>query len=253
MRIKLRSNPTASNTAAAGPVGGIGRGQLLRAALGAAALAALSQGAGSKVAEAAYTPGIDWDNIDNSLEVEGGLDVKDFALFVDPTTGRVGIDKNGPSYRLDVWDDDGTRQLRVEGGDYSQGGIQVGNYVSLQCHPTSGNGWRRGLVAEGAYFDVNTGQYQLTNAAWDRAAIEFLNQGAISIKNEFSDRSGTGQMTVSQWDSIERVRIDPYGCVGIGTSVPTKKLEVVGDAKVSAAYFAGSTKIADSGGCFYGP
>lgn len=49
--------------------------------------------------------GLTFDYITNFLTVSGGLDVNNSKLFVNSTTGRVGIGTNNPSYTLDVFGD----------------------------------------------------------------------------------------------------------------------------------------------------
>jgi hypothetical protein len=109
------------------------------------------------------------------------------------------------------------------------------------------------LLAEGVYHNLANNRYELTNAAYDRAAIEFENNGNITFHTENSDRSATPYMTPTEWGNTERMAIMANGNVGIGTGMPCRKLDVDGDIRATDAIYAGSTKIADENGCCYAP
>ncbi len=149
-----------------------------------------------------------------------------------PAAVGIGTSSPAPGYRLHVL---GTptdnRELLVADGTGETGGIQLGNYVTVQGHLDVDNNWNRALFAEGAYWDRNNNVYQLTNAPFDRAAIELLNGGHIAFFAEFLNRSGSPQLTPAQWMTLERMRITSGGNVGIGTTAPAEKLDVAGNIK----------------------
>ncbi|MBX7152052.1 hypothetical protein K1X84_10455 [bacterium] len=148
------------------------------------------------------------------------------------TSGNVGIGTTSPSYKLEVVGDVGQQQL------YVNGGLQVGAYTILQTHIEADNSYRRLLLASGAKYDWTNNRYQLTNAQYDRAALEILNGGIISFKTESLNRTTPGYMTIAEWDGIERMRITNTGNVGIGTSNPDPnyKLSVNGKIKAHELY-----------------
>jgi hypothetical protein len=246
MAVKLRSR---ASTGVA-----LGRGQLLRAAVGAIGAAALAGAVAPGAAEAAYIPGAGGtpDRVDRDLQVDGRLNVQSGKLYVSGSSMQVGIGTDAPGLPLDVTAL-GTELQIGAWGSVDRGGLQLGNYVFLQGHIAEANNWDRMLLAEGAYYDSANNRFELINAQYDRAGIEFENTGNITFHAEWVDRSTPGYMTREEWASTERMVIMSNGNVGIGTGTPCRKLDVDGDIRAMDALYAGSTKIADEGGCYYAP
>jgi hypothetical protein len=251
MPVKMR-HASAQPAAAA-----VGRGQVLRAAIAAVAATGLAAAAAPRAAEAAYIPGTGStpDRVDRNLQVEGRLDVQAGKLFVSGTQPRVGVNHGAPDYPLHVYSDQSRDvQLYLE-DDSIRGGIRAGADLSLQGHAEAENGYRSVLLAGCVYYSSVNHRYELLpgGAGYGRQAIELLGDNSISFKAEEQDRSAQPYMSVAEWDSTERMRITACGNVGIGTSIPCQRLDVEGNARVNGTIYAGSTRIADEGGCYYAP
>jgi hypothetical protein len=154
--------------------------------------------------------------------------------------GNVGIGDTTPSYTTEIQNLLTPIQLKVTGAN-STGGIQLGTYMTIQGSIDVDNNFHRGLVGEGVFYDAITDTYNLTNAQYDRAAIEFLNSGHIGIFTESQDRSASPNLTSSAWTSLERMRITNTGLVGINLKSPTSTLQVNGTANVTYLTIASAT------------
>ena len=162
-------------------------------------------------------------------------------IYYTYNSGNVGIGTTGPIYKLHVASDADRQAYFVNSSNGALGGIQIGAHATIQTPNYSAGNWRRMFIAEGAVFDLTNNRIQLTNPAYDRAAIEFMNGGHISFKSESSNRSTPGYMTQAEWDGIERMRITNTGLVGIGTSSPSQKLDVRGNSYFESAMSASSS------------
>ena len=160
---------------------------------------------GTSIGSSVYGP-------DGSL-ILCSLDNKPLSLFAPGSNilmqSNVGIGTNDPKTTLDVSDPTGTPKLRLTGN--KGGSIQNIGEIEFynECGPSS-------LVTSSikSKRGMNT---------WKSGQLEFSTSTNSNESNEL----------------LPRMLIDEFGNVGIGTSSPTAKLDVVGDVKVTNGKFIG--------------
>jgi hypothetical protein len=188
----------------------------------------------------AWQAGIDDSDSDKwKIGYAENTDWSSTAITID-TSGNVGIGDTTPSYTTEIQNLFTPIQLKVTGPN-STGGIQLGTYMTIQGSIDVDNGYHRGLLGEGVFYDAITDTYNLTNAQYDRSAIEFLNSGHIGIFTESQDRSASPNLTSSAWANLERMRITNTGLVGIATKSPTSTLQVNGQTNTTYLTIASAT------------
>ena len=126
-------------------------------------------------------------------------------LFVDGGTNRVGIGTSAP-----------TVPLMVQSNDVSILHLKGANDKQVMVETTGG-------------------ATQITSYAIKNSAYSFQMENGRSA-NTFTIRASTGG---------ERFRIDSSGNVGIGTTAPSQKLDVVGSIEVSDGIYIGGTAAAN--------
>ena len=147
------------------------------------------------------------------------------------SSGYVGIGTASPSSKLDV-----NAMLAGYGGNLTS---PVATITGANC-ATNGGGNLRVFANTSAAADVGGsmvfgGYYSAQVASVDYAEIAGRKQTGQTTGGylSFSTRADLG-------DQTQRMRIDSSGNVGIGTSSPTVKLDVLGDAKFGATVNTGA-------------
>jgi len=101
--------------------------------------------------------------------------------------------------------------------------------ATFQGTADAGNGWNRLLIGSNVVYNQAADYYDLsTGAAFDRAAIEFVNGGGIRFITDFGDRSGAPTLNEASFGALTKMVIQPSGYVGIGTTTPSAILDVAG-------------------------
>jgi Bacterial shufflon protein, N-terminal constant region len=165
------------------------------------------------------------------------------ALFVDAAAGNVGVGTTTPNSKLEVAGgnlggavDDTVELARFSSGDGNTGFLDVRN-----VRTSAGATWiSRGNRIQEKIDSTWMGYLQFNGNG---------NDGGISF--------GTGTTTAAPGNVAERMRIDPIGNIGIGTTAPSSKLQVAGTVTATAFVGSGagltgvtgtdSTKVAKSG------
>jgi len=146
-------------------------------------------------------------DFDTRIESDGNSNM----VFVDASTNRVGIGTNTPSYTLDV-----TGTLGVTGA------ATLSDDLILR---TSG----------GSRFQTAIRHYYEQQSRY-AGEIQFLPSGSAGSALAFiTNQSGFGQ--------TERMRIDEFGRIGIGTNTPSYTLDVNGTLGVTGAVTLSTTTV----------
>jgi hypothetical protein len=187
--------------------------------LPAANTVAVSTNGSEKIRATATEVIVNETGADFDFRVEGDTDSN--LLFVDAGADRVGVGTTTPLTKLGVLQ--------------TNAGINVGVFNLLSITQSNNS----------AFIPINTGPKMLLNVAYNSGA-NVINTAAIySIKKSTSAPETFGGWLVFQTgDSTgtlqDRVSIDYTGNVGIGTTTPATKLDVVGSIRSSVGILFGT-------------
>ncbi len=161
-----------------------------------------------------------------------------YAWIVDGSNGNIGIGTTTPQNKLNVVGDanitgnlyggTGTFSNQVHGGDI--GISQQNDYTPYM---------RLGM-------DINYDQYLANNAYWNGSAYNYVSTGgyggaATAIHQNsgiISFDTANGGTNPITWNS--RMYISNNGSIGINTTTPQNKLNVVGDANITGNLYGGT-------------
>ena len=167
--------------------------------------------------------------------------------FVVKQSGNVGIGTTAPETKLHVSSGDILANQSVAkislGPQGSSGDVHFGS--SGLGAPTVGSQDYGFYAAHNAYRD-STGAWKHSRTA-AIPAVRLLGSGGVSSGNQgfsfdYSANVGTADIT---WTNL--MQILPSGNVGIGTTSPTQKLHVSGNARVTGAYYDSNNSAGTSG------
>ena len=158
--------------------------------------------------------------IGGDLDVNGDLTVDTDTLHVDSTNNRVGIGTTSPAKYVSVENSYGTNLLHID----SQQGFDpiLGTVVDYP---------RVGIGAPNPAYELEV------NGDIRSKSLRVDFDGLVS--NGLSEAvflNGTNSSIRFRTSTTDKVTIDSSGNVGIGTTSPTAKLEVNGDANVSGRF-----------------
>lgn len=194
-----------------------------------------------------YLTSIDWNTFNNKVSSQWGTSGNDIYY----NSGNIGIGTNSPQALLHL----STTSGGGEGVMFTDTSASAGNkQMRIQFHPTPGGTSPAGIIFQQVNDDNSWGADLLTIRNNGRIGIgtntpisKLHVEGNVYIKNPsgymMSLRDGTNNQSVNFYNTdgrfgvvnnfnSETFSILQNGNVGIGTTTPTHKLEVVGDAKI---------------------
>ncbi|WP_413582543.1 beta strand repeat-containing protein [Bdellovibrio sp. HCB288] len=178
------------------------------------------------------------------------------------SSGHVGIGSNNPEYNLDIRQTDADTGISVTNSGstadrYPQ--FRVSNYMG-----TAGTGGAPQFAVINSRGDTTSGPTAVQNndalgefnfwggknAAWGIGLGAQMR--AVATQNYSNTAHGSALMfstvTRNTTSLDERMRLDDQGRVGIGTSTPGYKLDVVGDVNITGNFKVNGTNISTGGG-----
>ncbi len=177
--------------------------------------------------------------LSSDLEVHGSAQFSSFlrvssgstnALFADAVAERVGIGTTAPEFSLHVVKD--VAQYSYFNGEATYGFVSR-KARGTQAAPTT--------VQVGDHTGFFLGQGYDGNSFENIGHIQFEvdttpSDGVIPGRIVFETSNAAGAIT-------ERMRLDSFGNLGIGTTTPTTKLDIIGNASVSAILEVGGNTL----------
>jgi hypothetical protein len=178
-----------------------------------------------------------WDNSTTQIFVRAGYPNYINAsntLFINGTSGNVGIGTTGPAVKLHVVDSQRS-VLRIESTDET---AEAGPYLGLYRNSAS------------PAADDLTGAIQFVIKDSAGNLQETSRIGEILLDpTDTSEDSALAFYTTGAGTRSERVRIDNNGNVGIGTTSPSSTLEVNGNVELTNLYDNDGSNFFDLSGC----
>jgi hypothetical protein len=167
------------------------------------------------------------------------LEVGTANLFVDTVTSNVGIGTTSPTQKLQVKGN--ILSAPVSESSTQTFGIYNGDNGTFDFYDT--------ILTKSL---VRTGDTTFTMKS------DGFNKGFSAIQNQWRNivfytykDSGSGDVAVTDLSQYERMRITSAGNVGIGTTSPAYKLDVVGGPTKSDGFILGTTNNEYTPGCIY--
>jgi len=130
------------------------------------------------------------------IKADGSFDVSSGMLFIDGTTGNVGVGTSNPQFKLDV-----------NGNVHHQGKLSIGTTYNGFALNVAGNAY-----VIGGHTFINEGYGYLS---------------ASAVTGMFPSASDI----VFRINNIEQMRIDQNGNMGIGVSNPSEKISINGNVR----------------------
>jgi hypothetical protein len=161
-------------------------------------------------------------NVDQGFGIYGTAE-----HFTVATSGNVGVNTTAPVYQLDV-----------DGITRSRGQLIMGRSILL---PLAG-----AEVGAMLWQGFNNAPYYWDGTQWQRFANFNDLASNWSLSGNFATDPSTNyigtadaQPLVFRTNLLERMRLDATGNLGIGTSTPAYRVDILGDARVNAQFMLG--------------
>ena len=195
-----------------------------------------------------------------------GIDTN--TLYIDSTNNRVGIGTTSPSYKLSILEGGNNFLQFSQGGDASAGSlIGRSNSTNLRIQNSENastefwtNNTERMRITSAGLVGIGTSspskRLHVEGAGSTYALIKSTNAGSgtgLYFQNATSNyligagsvSGGSELVFYDVTNSTERMRINSNGNVGIGTTLPSQALDVVGSIEVSDGVYLGGTGTAN--------
>jgi len=187
--------------------------------------------------------------VGGELTVSGNVTVDTDTFHVDTATNRVGIGTSSPLSELELYKATGGAELLINTGDITPPTIRLWNFDNNNYNNHAA-GYPVGTINfsgnERLTGDTHTDdsrEFSYANTLYDWARISGIYVGSSStstsqgyVRGDLAFYTNNGDGATS--DLQERMRIRHNGNVGIGTSSPSRTLDVHGAARPSGYPFA---------------
>jgi hypothetical protein len=172
-------------------------------------------------------------NLYGNVTVTSNLEVGTANLFVDTTTGNVGVGTNSPGFSLDVHGTSNVGALTatsVSGNGSSLTSLNASNISTGTLNKDRLPGTLNNTTIE----DASSAFLTIHDSAGDNQAAVIYKTTSFTWKAGLHGQSSVGDFKISKDDfgSNDYFVIDTNGDVGIGADTPAYKLDVHGTANV---------------------